>query len=361
MSSYILVILFFIYLVAAFIFYHKIFIVFYTNLGMGLLKELISLSIVAAILAGLTLYVWYIVAVILAIIGFLVANKAEDPNLKRGTYVIFAILIIIIAIAGISFNVNRKKKNEEKEAVKKTETQVKSNEYMADTNDYYVEEETDTDSEPYETTQYNEENDIYAYNQDTTINTTPNPTVTPDISQNIQEDDIVYANEEEHTYLIVSAPDGYVNFREGPNTDYNVIMPIANGNQLELIDGDITRDRWVKVAYWIDGGWDEGWVASSQVKSAKIENQYLIPESSSNYIDEGVLYGFTAWNCKLARNEIYARHGRMFKDQDIQTFFNSKPWYTPLYTPDTFDEATLNGYEKANLKTIKAYEQKMGY
>lgn len=63
-----------------------------------------------------------------------------------------------------------------------------------------------------------------------------------------------------------------------------------------------------------------------------------------------------------ARNEIYARHGRGFRNSELQSYFNSKPWYTrnPI-DPDTFDSTVaLSTTEKQNADAIKAIEQARG-
>ena len=36
-------------------------------------------------------------------------------------------------------------------------------------------------------------------------------------------------------------------------------------------------------------------------------------------------------------NEIYAKHGRKFKTDSIQKYFDSKSWYQPKVEPDDFD------------------------
>ena len=59
---------------------------------------------------------------------------------------------------------------------------------------------------------------------------------------------------------------------------------------------------------------------------------------------------------RLARNEIYARHGRIFDSADLNQYFNSQSWYLGLYTANEFDESWLNKYEKANINLIKSYE-----
>ena len=59
---------------------------------------------------------------------------------------------------------------------------------------------------------------------------------------------------------------------------------------------------------------------------------------------------------RIARNEIYARHGRIFDSADLNEYFNCQSWYLGLYTASEFDESWLNKYEKANVNFIKSYE-----
>lgn len=92
------------------------------------------------------------------------------------------------------------------------------------------------------------------------------------------------------------------------------------------------------------------------------QGDYILPDSASSYLTEADLAGLTKEELRLARNEIYARHGRIFKDADLNAYFMSKSWYTPLYEPEQFDEdAMFNEYEKANRQLISDYEEKMGY
>ena len=88
---------------------------------------------------------------------------------------------------------------------------------------------------------------------------------------------------------------------------------------------------------------------------------YVIPDSSSRYISASELTGLSAWECRIARNEIYARHGRRFRDSSLQSYFNNCSWYSGTIAPDSFNESVLNAYEKANVQTIKKYEQAHGY
>jgi hypothetical protein len=56
---------------------------------------------------------------------------------------------------------------------------------------------------------------------------------------------------------------------------------------------------------------------------------------------------------RLLRNAIYARHGLIFKSDDLKRWFSRFPWYKPLYA-NVDDKLTM--YDKINIKMIQAYE-----
>ncbi|WP_026499359.1 YARHG domain-containing protein [Butyrivibrio sp. WCD2001] len=88
-------------------------------------------------------------------------------------------------------------------------------------------------------------------------------------------------------------------------------------------------------------------------------DEYVLYGSDSSYIDKSYIHSLTNEELRIARNEIYARHGRMFNSADLQNYFNSKSWYSPRYTPDEFNamgDSMLNAYEKANRDAIAAEE-----
>ena len=54
---------------------------------------------------------------------------------------------------------------------------------------------------------------------------------------------------------------------------------------------------------------------------------YIFPDSDSRYLTDEDLAGYSSDQLELAKNEIYARHGRKFVTQRIADYFNSKSWY----------------------------------
>ena len=100
-------------------------------------------------------------------------------------------------------------------------------------------------------------------------------------------------------------------------------------------------------------------------KSEKNENgEYILPFSSERYLTEADLDPLSEWELKLARNEIYARHGRRFIDPELQAYFDSKSWYKGIYDPQDFDknhDSDISELEKKNAEFILKYEKDHNY
>lgn len=101
-------------------------------------------------------------------------------------------------------------------------------------------------------------------------------------------------------------------------------------------------------------------MAQSEAASSTDDSEYILLKSSSELISREDLEGFDAKMCKLARNEIYARHGRIFTDEMLRGYFESKEWYVGSIAPEAFTEDYLSEIEIANENTIIAYEREIG-
>mgnify|MGYP001178022119 CR=1 FL=1 len=88
-------------------------------------------------------------------------------------------------------------------------------------------------------------------------------------------------------------------------------------------------------------------------------NEYILP-TDTQYISESDLQGMTQEQVALARNEVYARHGYIFQNEDYQSYFSSKSWYKPDATYQPTDD-TLSKIEKANVDLIVKYEVSKGW
>lgn len=98
-----------------------------------------------------------------------------------------------------------------------------------------------------------------------------------------------------------------------------------------------------------------------QDEDEEVVREYILPESDSVFLSMEDLEGLSAEECRLARNEIYARHGRLFTDEMLQEYFYSLDWYEGTVEADEFDESVLNEYETANRDLIVMYEKEQGY
>lgn len=89
-------------------------------------------------------------------------------------------------------------------------------------------------------------------------------------------------------------------------------------------------------------------------------SEYLLPEVTSRYLSENEVESFSTDQLQLAINEIFARHGRCFKTEEIDAYFRAKSWYQPdASKTDDQITAEFNEYEKANEELLeKVREEK---
>ena len=64
--------------------------------------------------------------------------------------------------------------------------------------------------------------------------------------------------------------------------------------------------------------------------------------------------GLFTEDLRVLRNEIYARHGRVFKDAELQKTFAAMSWYQPN---PAYTDSLLTEVEQKNLKLIVEAEK----
>lgn len=79
---------------------------------------------------------------------------------------------------------------------------------------------------------------------------------------------------------------------------------------------------------------------------------YILPNSNTKYLSYADIADLTTDELRFARNEIYARKGRMFDSDKIRAYFQSKDWYYGEIPPDEFTEDMLSDIEKANVELL---------
>lgn len=98
--------------------------------------------------------------------------------------------------------------------------------------------------------------------------------------------------------------------------------------------------------------------ATADVQDTSENNgDYIFPDSDSRKLKKSEVKKLSKKELRYARNELYARHGYIFKDEELKNYFESKSWYTPSVAGDDFnDEEYFNKYEIANRNLIKKIE-----
>lgn len=111
--------------------------------------------------------------------------------------------------------------------------------------------------------------------------------------------------------------------------------------------------------------------ANNDVSNMRVEKDNLLIENNSfnedneeyteheysyvpnHLLTENDLIGLSKSELRILRNEIYARHGYIFKSQDLRDYFSTKSWYSPRYDDVSSQLSTI---EKKNVEFIKKHE-----
>jgi hypothetical protein len=79
----------------------------------------------------------------------------------------------------------------------------------------------------------------------------------------------------------------------------------------------------------------------------------VFPDSSRRRLTQADVAPLSPARIRLARNEIFARHGRTFQDAQLRRHFERYPWYRPSPSP-----TPLNAVEQANIRLLRQAESK---
>jgi len=81
------------------------------------------------------------------------------------------------------------------------------------------------------------------------------------------------------------------------------------------------------------------------------QGDFILAASSDQPLSPADLDGLDKAQLRLARNEIYARHGRIFKSPDLAAHFSKFAWYRPIAA-----EVSLTPLEQANVDLLQRTE-----
>lgn len=107
-----------------------------------------------------------------------------------------------------------------------------------------------------------------------------------------------------------------------------------------------------------------GFVYKKNIQSTPIEvsqeatfKDLFNKDAGTCYFSENDLMSLSAKELTYLRNSIYARHGYVFKSQELNNYFKQFEWYHP---DSNVTEAALNGVEKINAEFIRNYQKQNG-
>ena len=94
----------------------------------------------------------------------------------------------------------------------------------------------------------------------------------------------------------------------------------------------------------------------TDTETTETAGTYFFADSDSRYLKKSECQALTADELRIARNEIYARHGRRFDSADLQAYFDAQDWYEGTTSPEKFDYTVLSAIEKYNVNLMKSVE-----
>ena len=96
----------------------------------------------------------------------------------------------------------------------------------------------------------------------------------------------------------------------------------------------------------------------SSEETTASDAEYILPKSDKEKLTRADLEGLTKEQLRLARNEIYARHGMIFGVDDLDKYFATKPWYKPTVSfKDFYDTVEMSLIEEENVILIQQVEK----
>ncbi|MBZ0201606.1 MAG: protein kinase [Ignavibacteria bacterium] len=102
-----------------------------------------------------------------------------------------------------------------------------------------------------------------------------------------------------------------------------------------------------------DGGTFD-WNLTKGIAPRQSSTSGTYPQASERYLSESDLSGLSQFELRVMRNEIFARHGYIFKTDEMREHFESQSWYSARYSNV---ENMLSDIEKSNINLIKRYER----
>ena len=200
--------------------------------------------------------------------------------------------------------------------------------YRAQVNNYYS---NDGDT-------YNEINNIYWYTMYTNLLVNPDGVTTVDVSS--------YRNPSDRVTIDTGISSGWWSTKSWYYYGYSTLDELYKSVVASNAD-----------SYNHEENIDESDVAEEtpdEIEEPEMgEEGIIFPNSSEEIIDKGKIEELTDEELRYAINELYARNGYIFKDDELRAYYEKYDWYEQTVKPDDFSLDLFNDVEKENLDTMQ--------
>lgn len=144
--------------------------------------------------------------------------------------------------------------------------------------------------------------------------------------------------------------DKYTEELEGMNGKMYVNLDNCDAVNCQIEDGKVKTIMYTKLS-------EE---ELSELYRSSMADEYIFPDSDVKYLSEDEVRSVEADKLALGRNEIFARHGYIFKDESFRQYFEGTSWYEGTVSSDQFNaDSVFNDFEKKNVELIKKIEDEV--
>lgn len=252
-----------------------------------------------------------------------IANKEKFVWKEIYTYIAIASAVVIAAVVGLVFRFAKSGDDDNH-----NKNQINSN-TVAEENGDYSNSEANLNTDSSEDSYVNK--DVKTDHSENSEERVSNEGQIEDESTTDDEFFEQTLSEPQLFSVQVSADDGYVNMRTGPDTEYAIINPISNGITLPVFEKS-SNGRWYRTEYENKSGW----IAASQVISQNDDEMLDLFD-----IDRMTVEDYSA-NLDPDRY--------LFYDSGIAEFYFYYPAY--LFNDVTVDDSSFSTEYGENIKSI---------
>ena len=159
---------------------------------------------------------------------------------------------------------------------------------------------------------------------------------------------------------VIDDPDGFTNIRSGASTQAAIVGKVLEGETFLTYkqpgpwwrvrkDDGTNGFMFRKYIRLVEGGAPT--IPAGSAPPGVGGSGVVIPDSSDRLLSPDELGNYSALELRIARNEIFARHGLRFSDPSLRNHFSQFSWYRA-----TSDSVDLSATEKANIALLKSAE-----